>query len=456
MALTSRSRRKLSAPEAFVGSFLGLIVAGTLALRWLPGLYTGEPLGWTDAAFTATSAVCVTGLIVEDTATYFTFEGQLLLLALIQLGGLGMLTLTSMVIAAIGGRLSLRSEAVASSAQEAVPNVPTRRLIFGIVRFTLLFEAAGALLLYVAWAPSMGWREAAWPAAFHSVSAFCNAGFSTNADSLMSFQRSPFTLGIVSLLIVAGGLGFVVVEELLGRYRDRSAGRRRRRLSTHTQLVLSVSAALLAGGWVLFAVFEWHGVLADLGVGHKLTNSLFMSVTARTAGFNTIDYAAATDSANLLTILLMMVGGSPGSTAGGMKTTTFALLGLLAWSRLRSQASVTVANRSVPEETVQRAVGLAVLATAVVMAGIFLLASFGDLLHKGDPFLGRAFEVVSAVNTVGLSMNVTPHLSPGARWLIIVLMFVGRVGPLSLAAALRARLARPGKYRLAHEDVVVG
>jgi trk system potassium uptake protein len=448
-----RSHRNLTPPELFVGSFLALIVTGTLGLKLLPGLYVGEPLGWTDALFTSTSAVCVTGLIVVDTATYFTFEGQLLLLVLIQLGGLGMLTLASMVIAAIGGRLSIRSESIAASGQQVIPHVPTGALVVDIVRFTLAIEAAGAVALYAVWGPRLGWREAVWPCVFHAISAFCNAGFSVYSDSLMRFQDSPSTIVIICCLITAGGLGFVAIEELAERCRP---GARPHRISTHTRLVVWCSTLLVVVGWILFGAFEWNGVFRDCTVGDKLSNALFMSVTSRTAGFNTVDYAQATDAANFLTVLLMMVGGSPGSTAGGIKTTTFALIGLMAWSRLRSRTSVTFSNRSIPEETVQRAVGLAVVATATVVLGILLLSSIGDVLHTRDEFLSRTFEVVSAFNTVGLSMGVTADLSKPSRWLIILLMFVGRVGPLSLAAILRLRLAQRGKFRLAHEDVVVG
>jgi trk system potassium uptake protein len=448
-----RRRRRLSPPEVFAGSFLALIVAGTLALKLLPGISVEQELSWTDAVFTSTSAVCVTGLIVVDTATDFTFRGQLLLLVLIQLGGLGMLTLTSMIIATIGGRPSLRSETLAASGQQAIPYVPTRALIIDVVKFTVLIEGAGTLLLYGLWAPRLGWTDAIWPAAFHSISAFCNAGFSTYSDSVIGYQNSPATLLVLSLLITAGGLGFVAIEECVQRF---SARHGRSRLSTHTRLVLWSSAALVAAGWLLFCMFEWNGVFGGWSVLDKLSNGLFMSVTARTAGFNTIDYAQATDSSSFLTMLLMMIGGAPGSTAGGIKTTTFALLGLLAWSRLRSQSSVTFANRSIPEETLQRAVGLVVIATATVVAGIFLLASIDTLPAFPETFLLRSFEVVSAFNTVGLSMGVTPHLSIPSRWVIIVLMFVGRIGPLSLAAVLRARLAQRGDFRLAHEDVVVG
>lgn len=451
----------MSAAELFVGSFLLLTVLGTLGLRSLPGLYHGPPLTWSDSAFTATSAVCVTGLIVVDTATHFTFAGQLYLLVLIQLGGLGMLTLTSVVITALGGRPSLRAETIATATRQAMPSIFARRLIVDVVRFTFVFESIGALSLYLLWGPRMGWREAVWPSIFHSVSAFCNAGFSTYSDSLVGFHDSPGTVVTISFLVIAGGLGFVAMEELWQRGMLRSSGNRRR-LSVHTRLVVTVSAVLLLGAWGLFSLFEWNGVLATMPIGDKLSNAWFMSVTARTAGFNTIEYAEASDSSNFLTILLMMVGGSPGSTAGGMKTTTFALIGLLAWSRLRTQRTVTFGGRSIPEETIQRAVGLFVIVTGVVVAGVFLIASVGDYFRdpiasgRRDDFLARAFEVVSAFNTVGLSMGITQDLSVVSRWLLVILMFVGRIGPLSLAAALVVRLSLKGQFRLAYEDVNVG
>jgi trk system potassium uptake protein len=449
-----RKRRQLTTTEVFVGSFAILILAGAIGLKWLPGLYAGEPLDWTNAFFTATSAVCVTGLIVVDTATYFTFRGQLFLLVLIQLGGLGMLTLTSMIISALGGRPSLRSETAAAATQTVAPHIPPRALIVAVFRFTFVFEALGALLLYVTWAPSFGWRAAIWPSVFHSVSAFCNAGFSLNTDSLMQFQRSPATIAIISALIIAGGLGFVTIEEIAQRFGNRK--HRHHNMSIHSRLVIVTSLMLLGGAWILFAFFEWNEGLKDLSNIDKLANAFFLSVTPRTAGFNTVDYANLTNSANFLTILLMMIGGSPGSTAGGIKTTTFALLGLLAWSRLQASTSVTYANRSIPEETVQRAVGLVVVAVMIIVLGMFLVAGLSDLFDRQERFLVEMFEIVSAFNTVGLSMGMTPHLSTASRWVVILLMFAGRIGPLSLATVLRMQLARRGKYRYAHEDIVVG
>lgn len=244
----SLSRRRGLAPaELFVVSFLGLIVAGTLALKILPGLYTGSGLSWTDAVFTSTSAVCVTGLSVVDTETYFTPIGQAVILILVQLGGVGMIVLTSVIITALGGRTSLKTENLAAGARHMLPQVPATKLILDVVRFTFLIEAIGAIALYVVWAPRMGWREAIWPSVFHSISAFCNAGFSTYSTSLMEFQDSPATIAVISLLIVAGGLGFITMEEIDQRFIRRNKSIRR--LSVHSKLVLVTSLFLVLFGW---------------------------------------------------------------------------------------------------------------------------------------------------------------------------------------------------------------
>ncbi len=452
--------RQLSAPQLFVGSFLFLVLLGTIGLKTLPGLYTGEPLEWLDALFTATSAVCVTGLIVVDTATYFTTRGQAVILLLIQLGGLGMITFTTLIILALGRRLSLRHEVLSASTVEVAPHLDYRRLMRDVVRFTLILEAAGALLLYLLWIPRFGWDRAAWHALFHSISAFCNAGFSTFSDSLTGFQRSPVTLLVMMALIVVGGLGFLTLEELFLRHK---AGQQERifRLSLHSRIVLVTTAVLLVGGWILYTLFEWRLTLGEMPLWARPFNSLFMSVTARTAGFNTVDYAAAAANTNFLTILLMAIGGSPGSTAGGIKTTTIALIGLLAWSRFRGREITNLWGRSVPEETIQRAIALFVVAFGVLTAAILAYITFeiGSATHNeaAAGFLPYMFEAASAFNTVGLSMGVTGDLSTAGRWLTIVLMFVGRVGPLTFAAAIA--LSRPspsGEFRYAYEDVVVG
>lgn len=421
----------------------------------LPGLYTGRGLDLTDAIFTATSAVCVTGLTVVDTATYFTPAGQAFLLLLIQLGGLGMLAFTSLIVQILGFRLSLRSESLTHDARQGSPLVNLRRLTRDIVLFTFLIEATGAFLLWLVWSPRLGWSQAWWPAMFHSVSAFCNAGFSTYSDSMISWQSSSLTLGILGLLVVTGGLGFVTLEEawLYLRSRKHLAFRR---LSLNSRLILLTSLLLILISWPIFAAFEWQQSLRTLSIGDKVTNALFLSITPRTAGFNSLDYEQASDGTNFLTMLLMAIGGGPGSTAGGMKVTTFALIVLLAWSRFRGLETTVFANRSIPHDTTQRAIGLAVLTMAVMAVGSFGLMVSEPGARGHSSFLPRMFEAVSAFNTVGLSHNVTPRLSGAGRWGVTTLMFLGRVGPMTLAAALVIERARRSHYRFAYEDVAIG
>jgi trk system potassium uptake protein len=452
--------RQLTAPQLFVGSFVLVILVGTAGFRVLPGLYTGDPLGWVDALFTATSAVCVTGLIVVDTATYFTTAGQAWILLLIQLGGLGMITFATLIIMALGRRLSLRHEAIYRTTADLSPHVDHRSLTRDVVRFTLVLEAVGAAVLYVAWAPAVGWTDAAFPAVFHAVSAFCNAGFSTFSDSLAGFQRAPLTLSVVMLLIVTGGIGFLTLEELYLHRRGRDE-RRQFRMSLHSRLVLLTTGVLLLGGWLLYLVLEWRLTLADMPAWARLLNSLFMSVTARTAGFSTVDHAEASAGTNFLTILLMSIGGSPGSAAGGMKTTTLALIALFAWSRFLGRETTGMWGRSVPVETVQRAVGLFAVGFIVMTGAImgYLALELGTVgqAEATAGFLPYMFEASSAFNTVGLSMGVTSELSVSGRWLTTLLMFVGRVGPLTFAAAIAlGRRRGNGRFRFAYEDVVVG
>ena len=453
--------RRSTPSRLTAGTFLGLIAFGALGLHTIPALYVeGVPLGWIDALFTATSAICVTGLIVVDTATHFTRLGQAYLLVLIQLGGLGIITLTSLLILGLGGRLSVRTESVTTSmvpSMSAVaPGLDTSRLVRDVVLFTLGFELLGALLLFAWFAPHFPLGEAAWHAFFHAVSAFCNAGFSTFSDSLIGWQQHAPVLVILMALIVIGGLGFLTLEEVTQRWRARRSPDRLR-LSLHSKLVFAATGAAIVVGAVLFTIFEWRGAFAELSPLARVLGGTFMSVTARTAGFNAIDYAQASDASNFLTILLMTVGGAPGSTAGGLKITTVVVIGLVAWARMRGATSVSVWARTIPEETVQRAIGVAVFAFTVVAIAIFLLTTTETQEAPGVGFLREVFEVVSAFNTVGLSLGSTGHLETGSRVVITVLMFIGRVGPLAFAAALalRARGVRQS-FSYAREDVSIG
>ena len=434
-----------------------MILAGIFGLRFVPGFYAaGEPLGWIDALFMATSAVCVTGLILVDTATHFTWAGQAFLLLLIQAGGIGMVTITSLIILSLGRRISVRTESVVPHMPAAAPPVDARRLTRDIVLVTLILEAVGAAFLFAAFRPHFPMGEALWHAVFQAVSAFCNAGFSTFSNSLEGWQTTGLVLWPIMALIVIGGIGFLTLEELQQRWQTRRQGKGFR-LTLHSRLVLTATGVFLLGGWIAFLALEWGGVLAPMSLGARAENALFMSVTARTAGVNTVAYADASDPTNFLTILLMSVGGSPGSTAGGLKTTTFFVIGILAWSRIRGRPAVSAWSRSIPDETVQRAVGVASVAFGTVALSVLLLSileTAGDTL---EPFLAVMFEAVSAFNTVGLSLGITGDLEPLSRLLTTVLMFMGRIGPLSFAALLALRSSHGGaRYRFAHEDVSIG
>lgn len=447
----ARRRPWLTAVRLLVLSFLVLIALGTAGLLALPGLYAGPKLGVVDALFTATSAVCVTGLIVVDTATYFTPFGQAWILLLIQLGGLGILTLATFVVVGLRGRSSLVTEEAVATGSMALRLRP-RRLLAWVVTITLLAEVVGAVLLWLLWLPRFGAAGAVWHSVFNAVSAFCNAGFSTFSDSLAGFQRQPASLLVVALLIVFGGLGFVVFADL-GRY-----ARRRRSVTLHTRLTLLATGVLIAGGWVLYLAFESNVTLSDMGWGHRVANALFMAVTARTAGFNTIDYDAVAGPTLVLTGILMAIGGSPASTAGGLKTTTAALLFLLLLSRLRGHHHVSVFGRTVPAETVNRSAGIAVGGITILLGMVFLLMIAEQGAHAADRahMVRVGFEAISAFGTVGLSMGVTGDLTAGAKLLVTVLMFVGRVGPLTLATAMAVSAARGRAYRYSHEDVILG
>jgi trk system potassium uptake protein len=458
--------QRMSPPVLFMWSFVFLIALGTAGLMWIPGLENGRPLGIIDALFTITSGVCVTGLAITDTATHFTFWGQLWLLVFIQLGGLGLISLTTLIIGAMGSRLSLRSEMLTMAPPRHGDKPEVWRIALAVTKFSFIVEGVGAVLLFAWWAFEHPVDEALWHAVFHSVSAYCNAGFSTFSDNLVG--EHGIVIVIISLLIIIGGLGYLTFEELL-RWRRHVKARRTgmrirlrggHRLSSHTWAVVVTTTALLVVGWILMAAFEWNGALADMSTGDKLVNSWFLSVTPRTAGFNSVDYGAIGNDTAALTIMLMFVGGSPGSTAGGVKTTTLAVLIALGLSRMRGLRFVGLKQRAIPEGTVERTVGMILLALFVLAVSFFLLSSiqaFGTTTQESrEQFLPIAFETFSAFGTVGLSMNYSTQLTGAGELVVIWLMFVGRVGLLSFFSAVALKRGHTGSLRPAQEDVIVG
>jgi trk system potassium uptake protein TrkH len=447
--------RRLTPPQLLVVSFAGLVAGGTLALWLLPGLTTGPRLSFVDALFTATSAICVTGLTVVDTATAFTPLGQVVIATLIQLGGLGILTLTTLVILALGGRASLGSERLFR--QHAVAGVDPFHLLRTIALFTFAIELTGFLVLWAWWSGRLGVAPAAWHAFFQAISAFCNAGFSTFSDSLTGFRHDDVSVLVMAVLIVIGGLGFLPAAELTARRRERKFTR----LSLHTKIVVVTTLTLLAAATLVFYALEGRDALRDLPAADRMTNAFFMAVTPRTAGFNTVDYGSLSQASLFFTVLLMLIGGSPGSTAGGFKTTTVFLLAAVAWSRWRGLAHTQAFRHTLPVQTVERAVGLVVGGLFFLGGAVFILTitELGGLPHDvaRAGLFDYAFEAASAFGTVGLSTGVTPELSTPGKLVISSLMFVGRVGPVAVAGAMAlAAQAYRRRIRYAEQDVIVG
>ncbi|MBY0399643.1 potassium transporter TrkH, partial [Myxococcota bacterium] len=343
----------LSAPQLLVVSFMFLIAAGWLGFLVLPGLYEGAPMGWVDALFISASAVCVTGLSTIDVPVVLSFWGELWLLLLIQAGGLGILTFAAMVARVTGRRAGIDVEEASGTFTSVMALGTPGSLMRTILGVTLACEAVGALGLLAVWGGDHELGRAVWLAVFHSVSAFCNAGFSLFSDSLMGQRGDAPILLLIAGLIALGGIGFPVLHDLRSRLRGKQ------RLSTHSRLTLAMTGFLILFGGVAFLYLEWDRQLAGLGLLDRIVNALFMSITPRTAGFNAVDYGAVTNGSILLTCVLMWIGGAPGSTAGGAKVTTVALLALLVFARLRGDRHVSVAGRTIPDETVHRATGLA-------------------------------------------------------------------------------------------------
>lgn len=464
-------------PAQIVVLSFGAVIALGSALLALPlSSAGGKPLGLVDAIFTATSATCVTGLAVVDTGTSFSGFGQAVILICIQIGGLGLMTFTTVFLVATGRRLGIGDRVAIQESFHHSPTGRVRTLILYIVVATLVTEALGAVLLTSWWlfhgAASDPWH-AVYSAVFHSISAFCNAGFSIYPDGAVRFQNDPFVLGVLSALIIAGGLGFLVSldikeyvqQRLFSRFWSTAVRERvgtirpRARISLHSRFVLSVTAALLAVGAVSYFILERNGVLRGMSFGAALWNAWFCSVTARTAGFNTVDYGQMSGPALLCTMVLMFIGASPGSAGGGVKTSTFGLIIIYALFRWRGHDVPHAFGRSIPRDTVDRATAVVVAAVGIVILASSLLmaaeAATPDAAASQKRFLPVMFETFSAFGTVGLSMGITPNLTDAGKIVLALLMLAGRVGPLTLALAIGSR-SRPAKFRYAEENVMVG
>lgn len=427
-----RKKRGLTTPQILILGFLCVILIGASLLHLPIASRSGTPVPFADCAFTAVSATCVTGLVVTDTALTWSGFGQAVILVMIQIGGLGFMTLAVMLSNLMHRRVSARERVILANSYNLISFeglLPFVRRIFG---GTLLIELCGAVALSFRFIPMYGWGQGIWRSVFHSVSAFCNAGFdlmgteSGAFTSLTSFARDPLINITVMLLIMIGGIGFVVWDDILYYIKER------RRFSVYTKLVLTVSAVLWIGGALVVAIPEWNNpaTLGALQPGEKVMASFFQSVTFRTAGFNTISLNDMHALPKLASVLIMFVGGASGSTAGGVKVGTVGVLIYAAILHACGRKHITVFRRTIPSEDVIRAFTLVTVQFFVTMLGAFFL--IGD----GADLLAALFETFSASATVGLSLGLTPTLSLASKIVVMTLMFFGRVGILTIATLL--------------------
>ncbi len=433
---------------------VGLIIIGAVLLSLPLSAAPGRLVSPLDALFTSTSAVCVTGLIVVDTPECWSPFGQVVLMLLIQAGGLGYMTVSSLIMVAFGRRISIHERMTLADALNVSSMEGLLRFAWTVALLTFAIEGVGALILGVRFAMDVGWAKGLWLGLFHAVSAFNNAGFALFSDNLMSY-RGDLTINLViTTLIIAGGLGFFVLSGLLHLRRRTAVS-----MSVHTKMVLTVSASLIAAGTLAILVLEWANpdTLGPLGFGEKLLVAYFQAVTPRTAGFNTISIGDMTAPALFLTIGLMFIGASPGGTGGGVKVTTFGVIMAAVWGTVRGRRDVTVFRRRLAPDLVNRAFALSILAAIglTLVTGLLLLTEHQGLLHT-------SYEAASAFGTVGLSMGVpgsplslSGFFGAGGKWLVIFLMFMGRVGPLTLAVAL-AGAAAPARVRYPEGKVLIG
>jgi len=430
-----RKFSSLTPVQVLAGSFLLLIAIGTIILMLPVCHIEGHPVSFLDCLFTSTSAVCVTGLIVVDTATDWSRTGQIVILILLQLGGIGIVTFGALFFLLLGQKINFRQRQLLKEQYGEATFVNVFNIIPVVAGTTLVIELLGVLLLIPTFVPKYGPAEGTWHSIFHAISAFCNAGFSTFSDSLVQIRGDLYPNLVICGLIVLGGLGFPVIAELI------SKREKRRRFSLHTRVVLFSSAILIAAGAVIFYFVEAGSTesFRNMGFSERILSSLFQSVTARTAGFNTVDIGSLAPATVFVLQFLMIVGGSPSGTAGGIKTTTFVACLAGAKSVLSGLTDTKLFDRRLERNTARRALVLLVLVVLVIALALFLMLLTGNPETRSGPcgdFLRLSFETVSAFGTVGLSTGITSSLSVGQKIVIIFVMFIGRLGPMTFALAL--------------------
>lgn len=431
----------------FLGmSFLVVILIGATLLSLPIASVDGNSVGFINAFFTASSATAVTGLVVANTATQWTMFGKVVIITLIQIGGLGTITLFSIATVLLGKKVSLQQRLLVKEQLNITSMSGIVKWVIYVTKITFLIEFIGALLLSFSLIPKYGFKTGVWYSIFHAISAFCNAGFDLFGDSIVSYSGDIYINMIICGLVIMGGLGFLV-------YMDIYNSRNFRNLKMHSKVVISVSVFLLIIGTVATLLIEYNNSLSigDFGFGHKVLASFFQSTVTRTAGFNSIDIGQVHDATAIIYILLMFIGGSPASTAGGLKTTTFAVMVFSTIGMVRGEHDIVIFNRKIDKEVILRA-----LAITIVCISLVVIVTMAIAIVEHDRFdsLDILFETVSAFGTVGMSRGITPHLSDISKIILGFTMFIGRVGPTTIAVGLMK--TKPSSIKYASGKILVG
>lgn len=439
------SKFELNPPRVLALGFASLILLGGILLNLPIATQNGQSIGLINAIFTSASAVCVTGLVVVNTGLYWSLFGQIVIIILIQMGGLGFMTMATIVALILGKKITLKERLIIKEQLNQETMSGLVKLTKYVILSTFLIEGIGALLLSIRFIPLYGWVKGIWFSVFHAISAFCNAGFDITGDSLVPFVGDYIINLTIAGLIILGGLGFSV-------YIDISKNKNLKKLHLHSKLVLSITGILLLIGMALFFLIEFGNPIAlkGLSLSEKLLASFFQSTVTRTAGFNSVNISVIRDTSAFLFIILMFIGGSPGSTAGGIKTTTIGVLALTTIALIKGDRDVVAFKRRISDDVINKSL-------SIVMIGLLLIivVSFILTITESGIFLDLLFETTSAFATVGLSRGVTPNLTNIGKTIIMLTMYAGRVGPLTMAFAFGQK-KKHKKYRYSEGNIIVG
>ena len=450
-----RKKITLSTTQLILLSFLATILVGSALLALPISSADGKAVPYLDALFTATTATCVTGLVTLPTVSAWSVFGQIVILLLIQIGGLGLITVLSGLMLLLNRKMGISDRLLIQDAFNLNTMAGLARFVKNVLLGTLVVEGIGAVLCMPVFVPAFG-AKGIWISVFHSVSAFCNAGIDIMADnSLCDYATHPLINGVTSALIILGGLGYIVWWDVLRVFKSRSQKNRRifRHLTLHSKIAITATAGLILVGTLLFFLFEYNNpaTIKDLSLFDKLQVSFFQSVTTRTAGFASVPQENLTNASAAVSMLLMLIGGSPVGTAGGIKTVTVIVLLTSAFSTIRSRSDASLFGRRVSDDSIKKAVAVAVTFLAICATSTILLLATSDV-----SVIDAIYETVSATATVGLSRNLTPSLNAFGKWIIIATMYLGRIGPISMAVALGGPRVSQNVISEPTEEISVG